>query len=157
MSENDELKLGQCEVCQQSTERRCSGCKLVFYCNAEHQQANWKEHKNTCKSFEISSNPQLGRYLKATRDLQRGDFIFSETPLVFGPKPHHFEEGPFPCVGCCRLIYDHQKYDRCSGCSWPVCSQECDGLKITTLHGFECNVLKLRLPNEKESFYDYYR
>ncbi|ESK90596.1 egl9-like protein 1 [Moniliophthora roreri MCA 2997] len=27
---------------------RCSRCKIVAYCNAEHQKADWKQHKKRC-------------------------------------------------------------------------------------------------------------
>eukprot|EP00163_Fabomonas_tropica_P013445 TRINITY_DN24980_c0_g1_i1.p1 TRINITY_DN24980_c0_g1~~TRINITY_DN24980_c0_g1_i1.p1 ORF type:complete len:162 (+),score=19.98 TRINITY_DN24980_c0_g1_i1:209-694(+) len=29
---------------------RCSKCKAVYYCGAEHQRSHWKEHKATCKA-----------------------------------------------------------------------------------------------------------
>lgn len=147
---------GFCEICKAPSKRKCSACKLIFYCSTEHQQEHWKEHKTTCRPFEEAYSKELGRYLKATRDLSPGEIIFSETPLVFGPKPHHIEEGPFPCVGCCRLLSD-QMCERCPGCLWPICNLNCEGLKVANYHGFECNILRLRPPSEIKSFYNFYR
>ncbi|KAJ8959770.1 hypothetical protein NQ314_006200 [Rhamnusium bicolor] len=157
MSEkSDDNKTSPCEVCQQPAARRCSACKLVSYCTAEHQKEHWNDHKNACKPFEVDHSKELGRFMKATRDLEPSDVIFTDTPIIFGPKPHRIEEGPFPCVGCCRLLQD-QTCDRCLGCFWPVCNVNCEGLKIPTVHGFECNVLRLRAPSEAKPFHEYYR
>ncbi len=35
-------------------EKRCVGCKLVFYCGREHQTADWKTHKSECKKLQIT-------------------------------------------------------------------------------------------------------
>uniref|UniRef100_A0A6P7GC47 Uncharacterized protein LOC114340414 n=1 Tax=Diabrotica virgifera virgifera TaxID=50390 RepID=A0A6P7GC47_DIAVI len=102
-SDSDNEEKGSCEVCKSAAVRKCSACKLVFYCSEAHQQEHWKEHKIKCRPFEEQNSKELGRYLQSTRELQPGDVIFSELPLVFGPKPHRIQEGPFPCVGCCRL------------------------------------------------------
>ncbi len=31
----------------------CSGCKSVFYCNAEHSRQHWAQHKGQCKRFGV--------------------------------------------------------------------------------------------------------
>lgn len=51
------------------------------------------------------TDPEIGKCLVATRDLQVGDLILSENPLVYGPRPHMVEEGPVPCPGCCRYKF----------------------------------------------------
>ncbi|CAG9856962.1 unnamed protein product [Phyllotreta striolata] len=147
---------GACEVCDIQSKRKCSSCKLVFYCSQEHQQADWKEHKSICKPFVEDYSKDIGRHLKATRALKPGDVIFSEAPLVFGPKPHRIEAGAFPCVGCCRLLED-QSCERCPGCLWPVCNAKCSGLNTPDRHGFECQILRLRPSTELTSFYQFYR
>ena len=38
--------------------------------------------------------------MKAVRDINAGDVILMETPLVFGPKVYAIEQGPVPCLGC---------------------------------------------------------
>lgn len=32
--------------------KRCSRCKLVSYCSAEHQRFDWAEHKRVCIKYE---------------------------------------------------------------------------------------------------------
>ncbi|KAJ8978882.1 hypothetical protein NQ317_008497 [Molorchus minor] len=50
-----------------------------------------------------------------------------------------------------RLLND-QTCNKCPGCFWPVCKTDCEGLKIPTIHGFECSILRLRPPSEAKSF-----
>lgn len=45
----------------------------------------------------------------------------------------------------------------CAECGWPACSLECTGLKIPQVHGLECQILKLRLPKQNESNYEFFR
>ncbi len=42
---------GSCQHagCNQLSQLRCSGCRLVFYCSQEHQKIDWKRHKVVCK------------------------------------------------------------------------------------------------------------
>lgn len=33
---------------------KCGGCKIVFYCNQEHQRKDWVNgHKAKCKCYEV--------------------------------------------------------------------------------------------------------
>ena len=34
-------------------QKKCSGCKLVYYCSEECQKADWKKHKHICKQFPL--------------------------------------------------------------------------------------------------------
>lgn len=105
----------------------------------------------------------MGRYLSATRDLDTGTAIFSEQPLIFGPKWTINEDdqlSPYlPCVGCFQLarigIY------KCPGCSWPACSPTCPKLTDPLYHGIECSILSLGHEPHSEAnlkpALDYYR
>nr|CAI5852284.1 unnamed protein product [Callosobruchus analis] len=148
---------GPCEVCQQVTQRKCSSCQQAYYCSEEHEKENRQVHQANCSPLEISTSKELGRHLLATRDLKPSDVILTEAPLVFGPKPQQIKEGPFPCVGCCRILVD-QTCERCPLCLWPVCKLDCPGLKQPNLHGFECTILRHKPPNsEAKTFYEYFR
>ncbi|CAH1964736.1 unnamed protein product [Acanthoscelides obtectus] len=148
---------GPCEICQQVTQGTCSTCRQVYYCSKEHEHEHKEIHQVSCNPFEIGTSKELGRYLLATRNLKPSDVILSETPLVFGPKPQQIKEGPFPCVGCCRILTD-QTCERCPLCLWPVCKLDCPGLKQPNIHGFECTILRLKPANtESKSFYEYFR
>ena len=52
------LSLAQdvCSVCSKGGAKRCSGCKLQFYCSKECQQNDWKNHKTVCKLHQTSLN-----------------------------------------------------------------------------------------------------
>jgi len=48
----------KCQVCQREEQlRRCSRCKSVWYCSAEHQTRAWSEHQFHCEEFV--SPPEL--------------------------------------------------------------------------------------------------
>ncbi|KAK9885453.1 hypothetical protein WA026_010949 [Henosepilachna vigintioctopunctata] len=147
-----------CAVCAKPAQRKCSACKIAHYCSVEHQRGHWKDHKRMCKSYEICSSEDLGNHLVASRDLERGDVIFSETPLLFGPKPHLIENGPFPCVGCCKVL-DQETADQCEACLWPCCSRECPGMKDPSRHALECKILRLRQGGlqSARTFYEFFR
>ncbi|CAG9774107.1 unnamed protein product [Ceutorhynchus assimilis] len=148
---------GQCEQCKQPSTQKCSKCKLVFYCSADHQKEHWNEHKNNCRSYEICSNIELGRYLIARRNLEKGEIIFVDTPIVVGPRPHKIDRGPFPCVGCCKLLLDQMA--SCPECGWPCCDPECPDLKNPQRHSLECQVLKLRSfkPDGSTTSHEFFR
>lgn len=95
----------KCAECQKPAELKCSACKLVTYCCKDHQKKHWKQHKNICKAYEVITSKEVGRCLVASRDLNPGDVIINELPLVYGPRPHMVEEGPVPCPGCCRYLH----------------------------------------------------
>eukprot|EP01084_Bolivina_argentea_P128994 227901_1 len=38
-----------CAVCTASANKRCSGCKRVYYCSEQCQSNHWKQHKKECK------------------------------------------------------------------------------------------------------------
>ncbi|KAK7052037.1 hypothetical protein R3P38DRAFT_1634030 [Favolaschia claudopus] len=38
----------KCAVCQESSLKTCSRCKIQFYCSEEHQKQDWKQHKFAC-------------------------------------------------------------------------------------------------------------
>lgn len=50
--ENDQTT---CSVCEESTDKKCSRCKKVFYCSKACQKNDWKSHKSTCLNREGNS------------------------------------------------------------------------------------------------------
>lgn len=46
---------GSCNVCKKTSTNRCSRCKSVFYCGAEHQKADWSVHSKICKTLAPSA------------------------------------------------------------------------------------------------------
>jgi hypothetical protein len=51
-----------CEVCGKESKSRCSACKSVFYCGAEHQKEDWKAHKVVCGQKRDEKNSATGQF-----------------------------------------------------------------------------------------------
>lgn len=48
-----------CRVCGSvGNLRRCSKCKIAYYCSQVHQQSDWRVHKIECKKFSNTSSMQ---------------------------------------------------------------------------------------------------
>lgn len=118
---------GNCVICNIDASLKCQGCQSVTYCSVEHQKNHWKSHKNDCKPYEvifhlqkkithflsikylqITSSPELNRFIRASRDIPAGTIIFTENPTVVGHKWSLTEEERctpiVPCVGCFKHI-----------------------------------------------------
>ena len=67
-------------ICTKEGLKRCTSCKLAWYCSKECQEDHWKRHKKCCKM--ISSIPEMSlRYFKAVNGFnicnnnrERGEF-----------------------------------------------------------------------------------
>lgn len=66
----------------------------------------------------------------ATRDLNPGEFLFSEAPVALGP----LGSCSLFCLGCHEFIKGDD-FVRCPGCWWPLCSVSCASSKF---HVDEC-------------------
>lgn len=45
-----------CVNCETKSEnmKKCSRCKVVYYCSSKCQRADWKKHKKICKHFALT-------------------------------------------------------------------------------------------------------
>ncbi|XP_052873351.1 uncharacterized protein LOC128278659 [Anopheles cruzii] len=125
---NVETKCGFCGV---ESKLKCAGCQQVYYCSPEHQKKHWRaKHKQECaKPFELATNEEFGRHLSVTRPIQKDTVLFTENPLVIGPKwnldEYEQRSVEVPCVGCfadCRM-----GQFQCAQCHWPACKPDCPG------------------------------
>jgi len=122
--QNNSSVVSDCPVCKKLADKKCSGCHNIAYCCSEHQKKHWKVHKNDCRMFAVKRNDVLGRYLVATRDIPQGAVIFTDEPIMIGPK-----RCTFPiCLGCHKRVKDGSY--RCSKCTYPMCSEECEKVWI---------------------------
>ncbi|XP_034188747.2 SET and MYND domain containing, arthropod-specific, member 5 [Osmia lignaria lignaria] len=128
---------GICPICNGHATLKCSGCKHQFYCNKEHQKQDWPRHKSICQAWVIHEDSELGRHLLASRDLDPGDVILSESPLVWGPALHTDDQRI--CVGCGKQCMNNST--RCRRCLWPACDPDCPGLFDKNRHNLECPFL----------------
>jgi len=84
----------RCSGCDNSGEKRCTGCFLEWYCSAECQRSDWAHHKETCKArrteyvmvefvdrgYETTFNWQsgrvdTGRMSEAVSDIAASSFV----------------------------------------------------------------------------------
>lgn len=55
----------KCEFCGVVATLKCGGCRIVFYCNKEHQKMDWRKgHKTNCKSYEVIKLAGIQRHGK---------------------------------------------------------------------------------------------
>lgn len=88
--------------------------------------------------FQVKRNDKLGRYMVAARDLKAGEVLFRECAVVHGPK---MLSHPI-CLGCHKGLTPKStskaSFYRCSRCSWPLCSRDCETLEP---HVDECSLM----------------
>lgn len=65
--------------CENYSNNRCARCKKEVYCSKEHQRANWKEHKKTCKEISIIKDvttilpKDFDGCMKVVKDIEVGE------------------------------------------------------------------------------------
>uniref|UniRef100_W8B5D3 Protein msta, isoform A n=1 Tax=Ceratitis capitata TaxID=7213 RepID=W8B5D3_CERCA len=138
---------GKCAVCGVAASQKCGGCRNVVYCGKEHQIIHWKKgHKGECKCYEVATNDTLGRHLRATRDIKKGEIFLREKPFIYGPK---VASAP-TCLGCHRTLQAPEppqtNFYKCTRCSWPLCGPQCER---STHHIDECELMTARKFNAK--------
>ncbi|KAJ8915049.1 hypothetical protein NQ315_016024 [Exocentrus adspersus] len=121
---------GECDICQKPASQKCGACHNVFYCCKEHQKSGWKKHKKVCRPFkcnmlklkaEVHNDDNLGRHLRATKDIKPGEVVLQESPLIWGPA-----QVTVPvCLGCGNAVTEKNSRP-CNKCGWPVCSETCE-------------------------------
>jgi hypothetical protein len=105
---------------------------------------------------QITSSDELGKFLKAKRNIPVNGQILSELPLVFAALSNvagGAEVGP--CVGCFEPIRIGPNTARCRGCGCYACRPDCAGLSTAQLHGAECELFKSFGINDKAYLHIY--
>ena len=68
-----------CAHCKSTAAKnKCAGCHGVLYCNAEHQKADWANHKAICKNLQAAAKAPGGVLRVVTTPAPEG-----------APKPSH--------------------------------------------------------------------
>merc|ERR1712106_1014623 len=138
--EESTVPCGDCAVCGKIAKAICTGCKHVFYCSRDHQRKHWSSHKDECKSiaklpYRVERSNVMGRYLIATKDMEEGELILNESPMVVGPR----QLTKPVCLGCHKEITSTTPFIKCIRCNWPVCSERCQD---SPQHDAECRATK---------------
>jgi len=87
-----------------------------------------------CYPFRVEDSKDAGRYLVATRTINKGEVVMSDYPVVCGPI---YTRSKPVCMNCLKLATDASY--RCSKCEFPVCDPECEA---GAWHKTECSVFQ---------------
>ncbi|RXG68872.1 Protein msta, isoform A, partial [Armadillidium vulgare] len=93
----------------------------------------------------VSYNEKSGRCLQATKNIEAGETIFWEPPLVLTPKAG---AGPI-CLDCFKSLPD-TNWPVCNGCRCPKCNENCEGNEHSDM---ECKILA-KIYGDKDLFGD---
>lgn len=129
----DETPSVACKECggTSKTARACGGCWQVWYCSKAHQTAAWGKHQRECKPWKLSKQPELGRFMMATRDIAAGELLLSDAPLLIGPK----QITEPVCLACYRPVDGNCT---CKKCGFPICDDDCQDAES---HQPECEAV----------------
>lgn len=75
-------------------------CALLLLLLFSFVRFNGKFSFKYLPKLQISKNATLGRHLTATRPINRGEVIYTDTPLLLGPKI----ASTAVCLGCHRSL-----------------------------------------------------
>ncbi|XP_014470813.1 PREDICTED: protein msta, isoform B-like [Dinoponera quadriceps] len=77
-------------------------------------------------SWRIERSPLSGRGMFATRDIRVGELIFTDAPLLLGPRCYN------KCLPMCVVCYknDCPLFPCDHGCGLPICSTECESSEV---------------------------
>lgn len=110
---------------------------------------NIDENSKQNLSWRIDNSPLEGRGVFATRDIQVGEIIFKNSPLIVGPRAG--VSAKLHCVICLKI----SNLMPCTkGCGLPVCSFECEQ---NLNHFKECEFIKNHNGNMSEISIELFR
>ena len=78
-----------CSVCKKTAKAKgkkvlltCIKCHAITYCGGECQAADWGRHEWNCVPVMVTEIPGKGRGLVAARDIEKGEVIFKDKPVL---------------------------------------------------------------------------
>ncbi|XP_030746966.1 SET domain-containing protein SmydA-8-like [Sitophilus oryzae] len=88
------------------------------------------------KLYEVVFCKETDSFVTATNNIQPGNVILIDNPIVLAPLP---TKNDLLCVGCCKRLDETDCY--CPKCGWPKCRNECQD--VSTHNENECEILRL--------------
>ncbi|XP_063049696.1 zinc finger MYND domain-containing protein 12 [Engraulis encrasicolus] len=72
-----------CELCQKPAYLQCTKCRVTFYCDVSHQEADWLSiHNRVCQMLVAVRTPAPFHSLQAERDLHRAEIRRAQELLI---------------------------------------------------------------------------
>lgn len=121
---------------QSFTESMSSSRQNFERCSDDFSQFSFARQSldNLLPPVKVSFSETCGRFLQASRDIDAGETIFWESPVVMAPK-----SGSDPiCLDCFRPL-PTKSWPVCVGCKGPKCQESCDGYEHSSA---ECNLIR---------------
>jgi len=106
----------RCELpgCLERDVKKCSSCRLAFYCCIEHQKADWARHKKDCKHLKKSNLRR--KYFTTAAELEK-------FPLGCFPLPPPPKGTPLKCF-VCGATESEVDIQLTECCGAPICDNE---------------------------------
>ena len=93
---------GLCFLCEAPSDAVCDDCGEVGFCGGEHGRLHrGSDESDRCLPFRVERLKNVGRVLRATRDIAPGELVFVEHPLTVGPL---HDTAPV-CLGCFAQVF----------------------------------------------------
>ena len=127
-----------CFFCAAESTGKCPDCGLVNFCSEDH--FSFHKFGDICQPFEVHfGGPDVGRYLRATRDIKPFEIVVIDQATALGI----FDDAKPICLACYEPIGDTGSTP-CPSCRMPMCDDpQCLG---SELHEPECKVLRNHQP-----------
>lgn len=132
------VKLTPCGNCGKECSTSCGNCRKEYYCSVICQKARRPKHKHICfpaKDEMVSGVRARGNdsasFWVATRDIEQGETIFTDYPLIILPGEDEYVPGQEVCLGCHDILKNFSIVTdtrKCRHCQWPLCTQYCSGV-----------------------------
>ncbi|CAB3379025.1 Hypothetical predicted protein [Cloeon dipterum] len=133
----------------------------VRYLDAPELSHGWREEgdKRLSSAVEVKKDEKFGRHLLAARDINTGDVLLVETPLIaFLLEAENFDKGHKEalwthCSHCYEMCLN---LEPCPDCPWALyCSDECRKGAWSGYHQLECRMRRkydlLKAPCDPDS------
>lgn len=112
-------------------------CKIIELLESHLRENNIAQGS---RLWSIEYSPLEGRGMFATRDIQAGELIFTDIPLLIGPRCYS------KCLPMCVVCYKNNcpLFPCDHGCGLPICSMECENSIVHSQR--ECRLLREWMP-----------
>lgn len=125
-----------CHVCKRFGDgvrlKRCGGCKMIAYCDQQHQKQHWAQHKSLCKAIQnvlrVYRIENRGVTLEEWRNIKMNFMLL--VLLKLGRRLKLYEKQMFMLSRECAVCYERngQLLEDCQKCAASYCKSHKDSI-----------------------------